>query len=1104
MRYFRLLVSSTFNHSVGLPNPPQLKPTCTGLNEFALKFRNGRHNAKEVLIKLEELSKVLQSVNKERLSLDERLAEYVFFPLSHVFRASQTLPLRALELALRCLKILLQTGWRQILDPDLGVQLLILVTFLADSGQAQIKSERTSEELQTDAFACLAALFSSVSRSTLTRNSLVESANVPALGHAITVMLDGMNGSTSTQVQILALDALQAFGLCVVNRAVWASFLPGIVSSLSQVLTTRTKVRRSYKVIEKSLVLLANTLKIVLSDIHLTPECSELSHAAGSDRDLLLKLDTSWVKVTVAQVKLALANVIRQRQHDRAEVRIAVYDLCLVVLEDCPQTLSESIAMVLETLIWLAQLDDSGVTETKLEQIIVANPSFAGLIRSSIYNWLVSLPRIMLSNNDTAKRTMVGKLCVAFRLLSRADIGLFLVDDMLLANLRDSLVNAIDVPGKIDMLTKSFTSLGTVDNLEILGRESFQSFISVLASHKSGTDIVFELETLVRAISSSERSVSIARDSLDQARSSQKNVGLVSFWLCVNILRNRRATKPRFEDFVEMDTTFDPQTELSEELYSFALSVLTRVDIDANPDWRLQAIALETLAFQAYQLKAEFRLELVDALYPVVHLMGSCVQPLRTHALVCLSSIAKACGYTDAKELLISNVDYLVNAVGVKLNTLDIAPQAPQVLLMMIKLCGPSLLPYLDDLVDGMFGALESFHGYPNLVDLLFSVLNGIVEEGVKSPKFTITMSESISHLMLPVKLTSVDDVVSSIKKQRVPRIDDEGQLQISKYLLPQNTPQKPWKILKTSEETMSLQPITDLEESQSSVPEVIEPALTETYTMIHRIAQLTQHHLPSSSPSIRISLLTLLRNALPYLSSDEDTFLPLVHLLWPVLVPRLADKEAYVVSGVLNVIGVMCAGAGDFMSGRIETLWSTIRQLHKTIAQTSGPYNPDHDSSRRPSSISGIITNPTGLSTISRLQLSNSRPTRPTDCQTVNLQTPSTVSNTYLPTTTNLLRAALTHFLLQLVAHAHLSEPVFFEIVTEMLHDGFVVQKRTDVRQALERRNLDAVWLELERWQWIESFAKDQNNPWLVWEGWAAKTPKDAVGGPPFVEIVF
>ncbi len=50
---------------------------------------------------------------------------------------------------------------------------------------------------------------------------------------------------------------------------------------------------------------------------------------------------------------------------------------------------------------------------------------------------------------------------------------------------------------------------------------------------------------------------------------------------------------------------------------------------------------------------------------------------------------------------------------------------------MMINLAGPSLLPFLDDLIESIFVVLESFHGYKKLVELLFTALKAVVDQGV-------------------------------------------------------------------------------------------------------------------------------------------------------------------------------------------------------------------------------------------------------------------------------------------------------------------------------------------------------------------------------------
>ena len=151
--------------------------------------------------------------------------------------------------------------------------------------------------------------------------------------------------------------------------------------------------------------------------------------------------------------------------------------------------------------------------------------------------------------------------------------------------------------------------------------------------------------------------------------------------------------------------------------------------------WQLQALALECLVLQAEQLSKSYRPELMESLYPVLSLLGSQNGSLQHHAMTALDLLARACQYLSVTDMLVDNVDYLVNSIALKLNSSNLAPQAPQVLLMMVRLCGARLIPYLDDLIGGIFMALDDFHGYPNLVEMLFEVLSGIVDEGAKQPR---------------------------------------------------------------------------------------------------------------------------------------------------------------------------------------------------------------------------------------------------------------------------------------------------------------------------------------------------------------------------------
>jgi TELO2-interacting protein 1 len=80
-------------------------------------------------------------------NLNEKLAEYAFFPLTHIFNESQRLPSRCLELAVLSLQILIAQGWRGKLAPEMGKQLLILLTLMAGTTPGQTRLHSNCRDL---------------------------------------------------------------------------------------------------------------------------------------------------------------------------------------------------------------------------------------------------------------------------------------------------------------------------------------------------------------------------------------------------------------------------------------------------------------------------------------------------------------------------------------------------------------------------------------------------------------------------------------------------------------------------------------------------------------------------------------------------------------------------------------------------------------------------------------------------------------------------------------------------------------------------------------------------------------------------------------------
>ena len=311
-----------------------LKAPCVQCSETAVNVSTGRTPAVELVPDLERLHHVLQSLTQpgrpDLQHFDAKLAEYVFYPLSLVFRQREVVPFRALEAALQCLRCLLITGWRDIDTSQLATQLLILLTFLADSKLLGKRSDVAPEELRAHALECISELFLATARVPSTRDAILETQNVPALGHTITVMIDSCKSGISLALQLSALRALNTFVDAVPDRDVLASFFPGIVSALSQVLQVSTKIRRNYQVFVAGLGLLQRIISLVLSDDQLAiANIDTVSTTATSNTK-----SAAWLKATEGQLKVALAPILKLRTHDRAEVRLSLRGLCWMVLVD--------------------------------------------------------------------------------------------------------------------------------------------------------------------------------------------------------------------------------------------------------------------------------------------------------------------------------------------------------------------------------------------------------------------------------------------------------------------------------------------------------------------------------------------------------------------------------------------------------------------------------------------------------------------------------------------------------------------------------------------------------------------------------------------------
>jgi len=1014
-----------------------LKQPCVQLLQATAAVGQTPRARTDLVQELSHLLATLRSIKPN--SVDARLAEYVFVPISQVLRISRQVPVHGLELCLQCISILLRTRWGGGLEPALSGQLLILFTFLAKPSSAENGIAATSEELQALAFQCMAELMMENGHTQQSRQAITATANVPALGEAVLVMLDSLTGSPSHSVKIQAIGALDALNNAMSDDDALASFLPRIVSSLTTLLTPSSSSRPNFRVVEKCLDVLASILLRLLRDEH-TKNLPEKLPSTQLSQGATVARSMSWLHATSSQIKIALVNIFKLREHDKSEVREALLRLCLCVVQDCRKSLSDCTSMTIETMVSLVDYEVSqDRVESKLQNLLATDTKLSDVLRESLHGWIVSLPRLMQSKDDHRRRRMVQQVSVTLRLFDQAPMCL---DKSLADSLRDGISSVLSDSKGLEVLGDQSSSV--TDRPLMLSSTQYSDFLPLKLRFKGQDDMMKEFRLLIQELARSDAALTMAQELLITIDAGSQERRLASFWIALSVVTDVTTKTPSVDDFMDLGAP-NLREEVLDNLYSHSLSILQQPTGKETP-WQFYGLALEAVALQARRYRSDYRAELSEVLYPILGYLGNSHSALRNHAMTCLNIVSESSGYACAGELVVENVDYVVNAVGLKLAIGDVSPQAPQVLLMMMRLCGPSLLPYLDDLVGSIFDALERYHGYPKLAELLFSVLKGMAEEGVKAPQLAVIMKseqQQSQHQKTDITMAFAIEKLKQLKAISHYHAAEEAQPEHVPF------PEKPWK----EDSSQNLIDANDLLDDDPAEPcppvDDLPPPAPRTYTTLLKISSLTQHYLTTPSPSLRSSLLSLLQTTIPALAQHENSFLPLIHTLWPVLLPRLEDPEAYIVSNALGVVGLMCELAGGFMRSRIDDAWDILRRVYKRTQGTSETRKYAGDTRGLVLDISAVVQDEKGLSVKSR----SSYPTTTAFSET-------SMQELYVDTPTRMIWSSLIGLLCRIARHV----PIKQERGDAMLDMLDTVLERIDVKTAMECWNADAVWLRLYR----------------------------------------
>lgn len=951
-------------------------------------------------------------------------------------------PPRLTENCVKCLQLLITYGWKTKISAKLVQQIFSLLVFIIDGVPGSEKKERNvPEELQLETFRAQLALLTTAGQSANAISGLTEEDAMPALGHGITVMLDGALDGITPQIQLEALRVLQALYNSLRDHAALANFLPGSISSLANLVSSPN--RHKSMVLTKCLEVVQTVLTRVLGDMRTRPILAQDSKdEKESDESEKGKVLThAWLKATAAQVKVALSNMMKLRTQFSQNIRDALERLCVSVLDECHNSLSNCTTLLVETAIVLDSGEDTSMssltTQTNLRHLVSIYPELGDAVKTTVFGWMSSLPRIMQVGDEDVKKTAVHNLSKGIELFQSLGIESSILEDSMGNTLRDSIV----------ALMQSSNQAQPISHLQLLDgsqnkKESVkeQSFAPVLMASESQRTLRQEVTTLISRVGSTSLQTSIATSMMDHVRESESTDQIAALWLCYGLVKAANTSNADSDTFLDLSAfsgSSDDTEPIFEDLYSYSVQILeSHADAD-HADWRLEAIALEVAAYTANRRGISFRPDLMDVLFPVATFLGSENPLLQQHAIASLNSIALACEYPSVSELIIDNVDYMVNSVALRFNSLDISPASMQVLMMMIRLSGPRLIPYLNDVVESIFAALENYHGYTLFAENLFSVLKEIVDQAAVTSRPLLTDGEKtiINHKKKRLPVRGLDDLLADLYKREARRARDaEEQASFAQI---EGHPNTPWKSESSKGE--------DEEDDGRPPPEPEKPPNSPTYQLLLRIASLTQHYLTSPTPQLRRSLLELLATASTILSGDEESFLPLINSIWPVVIERLRDPEPFICIEACHALVGLSGAAGDFLSTRFKTEWGDWLRAWcgKVKNNAEGHKLPQRQRAvqEKGSSIMIPIRSGNGL-----------------EMKGVAVESASAVSGSLGQHASPVkMWEAVVELLTAIVEYVRVDAGMFDDIL-DLLAD--VMERKPEVKEALEIINADAVWL--------------------------------------------
>ncbi|KII60481.1 TELO2-interacting protein 1 [Thelohanellus kitauei] len=282
---------------------------------------------------------------------------------------------------------------------------------------------------------------------------------------------------------------------------------------------------------------------------------------------------------------------------------------------------------------------------------------------------------------------------------------------------------------------------------------------------------------------------------------------------------------------------------------------------------------LDLLALLCPLLSEKSRIYLPLILYDVLSLVADHCLMIRMYAARTLQNISLSLQYDNVKELINSNLDYLVDSAYTSLTCHYYHCNAVTILRVLIEF-------------------------FPS--DTLLSVLV------LDSMRFMLKISHEFREASLCFAINTFKSYTTAVIKFY--RVEESNKPDITYPELDLN--QSVWEYFTKLDEDTSYDPLESNEAEIKKLPQ---------FELVKDIVEVISHYITSHSNILSISVIQTCQLGLSALSNFESDRLPLIHKVWVPIMFHVQNSNVRILPSVMSIVGSLANHSKDFIRDRLS-----------------------------------------------------------------------------------------------------------------------------------------------------------------------------------------